>query len=255
MTIGAGESFSGETNPDIESGLFAVGVRHNLSSICVNLAAVSGFALLAWGKYPAIIGWLTATILVAFLRLFFHYLSLRPAIAGANVRISNLPALRAVYRLGLIVGAAFWAYLTLADLPAMAIELRYAFLIIVSALAGGAMGVLAPDLLAGRIYISLVLLPACACLALLGGPERVLAGLGVIFYVVMISGHKANHQTLVKSLSFAFENSALLARSLRHADDMEALNASLEERVCELRLARDEARAANRAKSTFLATM
>ena len=112
----------------------------------------------------------------------------------------------------MIVAAAAWAYPTLFDLPTMATEVRYAFLIIVSALAGGAMGVLAPDLLIGRIYISSILLPACACLAVLGPSEKVLAGLGVVFYLVMISGLKADHKTLVKSLSFAFENSALLAR-------------------------------------------
>jgi hypothetical protein len=221
----------------------------------VNLAAASGFALLTWGQYPAILGWLGAVILITFLRLLLHFLFLRPAMAGGNVRILRLRVLRTGYRLGSTVAAAIWAYPTLFDLPTMAIEIRYAFLIIVSALAGGAMGVLAPDLLIGRIYISLILLPASACLAFLGGPETVLAGLGAIFYLVMISGHKANHKALVTSLSFAFENSALLARSLRHAEDMEELNASLEERVRELRVARDEAQAANRAKSTFLATM
>jgi signal transduction histidine kinase/DNA-binding response OmpR family regulator len=260
MTVGADESrdvtFSGPTAPDIQSALFAVAVRHQLSSIGVNLAAFSGFALLTWKEYPTVAGWLGAAISVTILRLIFHFRYLRPAIAGEHDRIPGLSGLRAAYRLGLIAAATVWVYPTLFDLSTMASENRSAYLIIVSALAGGAMGVLAPDVLIGRVYVSLLLLPACACLALLGTyDEKVLAGLGAIFSLVMFSGLKANHEALVKSLSFAFENSALLARSLSHAEETENLNASLEERVRELRLARDDARAADRAKSTFLATM
>ena len=60
-----------ETTPDIQKALFEVGVRHHLWSIGVNLAAVSGFALLTWRDYPAIFGWLAAALAITILRLTF----------------------------------------------------------------------------------------------------------------------------------------------------------------------------------------
>jgi diguanylate cyclase (GGDEF)-like protein len=226
--------------PDIAGKLFAIGIRHNLWSIAVNLAAATGFALLAWGGYRNIGVWYAAVTAVSLLRLAAHFVLLWPAAREPETSAARRPVLQFVYRLGLIVAIALWAYAALIDMPTLAIEDRYALVIILSALAGGAMGVLAPDLTMGRIYISLALLPACLSLALMARADTVLSGLGVVFYLVMLSGLKSNHQTLRQSLDFAFENAELLAQVKRHADEVEAANADLERRVRERTLTLEE---------------
>ena len=219
--------------PDIASKLFAVGIRHHLHSVIVNTAAATGFALLTWDEYANSRVWYAAILAVACLRLAAHFLLLKPAVRDADAPIAKLAFLRFVHRLGFFVAICLWAYMAWFDMPALALENRYALVIILSALAGGAMGVFAPDLWMGRVYISLALLPACGRLGMMDKTETVFAVLGVVFYFVMQSGLKSNHTTLAQSLNYAFENAELLGQVKRHADEVEAANADLERRVHE----------------------
>ena len=134
---------------------------------------------------------------------------------------------------------------------------RFVIIVVLSALAGGATGVLSPLKLTGRIYISLILLPASV--ALLLGPDRALGLLGVAFWLVMLAGHRNNHALLVDSVQLRDQNRDLVEALARRSHDLNSLNQDLEARVAlrtrQLQEATERAQSANEAKSRFLATV
>ena len=138
-------------------------------------------------------------------------------------------------------------------------ESQFVILIILSALSGGAIGVLAPMRITGRVYVTLMLAPACVQLLSGGGAQPVLGVLGLVFWIVMLVGHHNNHSLTVRSINLGRENLSLVRRLKEHADEVGEMNHSLEQRVAErtaeLRELAIQAQAANRAKSEFLATI
>ncbi len=161
--------------------------------------------------------------------------------------------------LGLLLSAGLWATLACVRIPVEDVATRYAIIIVLSALAGGAVGVLSPLKWTGRIYVSLMLLPASLTLLMNEDVDTTLGVLGLVFWVVMLVGHRNNHALLLDCLRLRDENRELLEDIARRNHHTGLANQELEIRVRarteELERVSEEAQVANRAKSQFLATV
>jgi len=206
---------------------------------------------------PFRMAWLAVVALVLALRLVADW-SLGGALRG-RFMANQLSLLAHGHNLGLLLSAGLWALIACLRLPHDSISARYVLIIILSGLAGGAVGVLSPLKWTGRIYISLILLPASLTLILVHGVDATLGILGLIFWVVMMVGHNNNHALLIDSLRLRDENRELLEDIARRNHETRRLNQDLETRVrartLELECMTQEAQVANRAKSQFLATV
>lgn len=132
---------------------------------------------------------------------------------------------------GLLLGALMWVVLVWTTINGSSLVERYDVFIVVSALAAGATGVLAPLLNMGRVYIGLMLVPPSLCLFLIVTPQPVLGFLGLAFFSVMLVSHYHNHSVLVRSLILQEENRDLVDKLRTHNQEMLELNASLEKKV------------------------
>ena len=201
--------------------------------------------------------WLAVTLSVAVARVAVDQVLKRLLSGEAEPDGARLRPWAIAHSLGLLTSAGLWALLAWTQLPAETAQTRFVILIVVSALAAGATGVLAPLKLTGRAYVTLMLVPACGRLLLEG--QSVLAALGLVFWGVMIAGHRNNHGLLVRSIALGRENLDLVDQLRARNDEIEQINQSLEQRVAErteaLKVLAVEAQAGSRAKSEFLATI
>ncbi|WP_297506633.1 ATP-binding protein [uncultured Caulobacter sp.] len=223
--------------------------------MAVQAAAAIGVTLAMGGREIGFHGpWLAITLAVLAARLIVD----RLLVASLRGRFlsERLDVLAGVFSAGLLVSAALWAYLACARFPIESQSGRYVVIVVLSALAGGATGVLAPLKMTGRLYITLILLPASLTMILASQEDGVLGVLGVIFWLVMLAGHRNNHALLVDAIRLRDENRDLLRDIARRSHDLDCLNRELEHRVAlrtrELEEARGRATAANEAKSRFL---
>ncbi|MBL8721280.1 MAG: response regulator [Myxococcales bacterium] len=185
--------------------------KNQLASVVVNLAATLGVAFVIGTKgawWPWI--WLGAVGVASALRLLsgagFRRAFQRNTVPTGELRVRW----QRRYEVGLTAGGSLWAYLTWTRLSALGLEQQFVLIVVVSALAGGATGVLAPLLRVGRLYIGLLLLPACFRLATMEHAQPVLGVLGTIFFVVMVVGHRNNHLLLEQSLVLQAQNAELV---------------------------------------------
>lgn len=232
--------------------------RNSMATMGVQAAAAIGVTLASLpGERAFYWAWLAVTLTVLAARIVADRL-LAAAIAGRALA-NRLDLLAAMFSSGLIISAALWAFLACMRIPVDSQSTRYVIIVVLSALAGGATGVLSPLKLTGRIYIGLILLPAS--LTLIAGPlsETVLGVLGVVFCLVMLAGHRNNHALLVDSIQLRDQNRDLVEALARRSHDLNSLNQDLEARVAlrtrQLQEASESAQAANEAKSRFLATV
>jgi len=238
--------------------LLRVAQGANLSTLLVHVAAAAGVTAMGWATGAEWYGpWFACVLGVTFLRLAIHWFFGR-VLEDASDLTPRVQIWSRMHAAGLLVSGALWAGLAVARLPSADAELRQAILIVESALAAGAIGILAPLRWTGRVYVSLLLLPASAVLATKMGLPA-LGALGGVFWVVMLVGHEGNHRLLERSLRLGQANAGLVARLEARTLEVELANRSLESRVSERtadlqRLAR-AADAANQAKSNFLATI
>ena len=124
---------------------------------------------------------------------------------------------------GLVLTAVFWI-IALEMSIGVNDETKFMVIVIIAALAGGATGVAAPLRVAGRAYICTLLLPSAVVLMTTSGTGPVLAGLSVIFCVIMVISHNRNHNVLRNSLILQVTNTRLI-------NDLTTLNTSLEGKV------------------------
>jgi len=230
--------------------------RNSMATMAVQAAAAIGVTLIAQpAERPFHLGWLVVVLTLLAARLVIDRL-LGAALAGRFLADHLWPLAR-LHSAGLILSAGLWALLAYLRIPADSLVTRYALIVVLSALAGGAVGVLSPQKWTGRIYVSLILLPASITLITLGGVDASLGALGVVFWVVMIVGHRNNHALLVDCLRLRDENRELLEDIRRRNHDTSLLNRDLESRVRarteQLERLSEKAQVANRAKSQFLA--
>jgi signal transduction histidine kinase/ActR/RegA family two-component response regulator len=199
--------------------------------------------------------WLGATLAVLAARGVVDRM-LAAALKGGRFA-QRLDQIVIAFSAGLLISAALWAVLAWLRFPIDSQRTRFVIIVVLSALAGGATGVLSPLKLTGRIYISLILLPASV--ALLLGPDRALGLLGMAFWLVMLTGHRNNHALLVDSIQLRDQNRDLVEALARRSHDLNSANQHLEARVAlrtrQLQDATERAQSANEAKSRFLATV
>lgn len=207
-------------------GLLLVHAYENqLASVLVNLAAAAGVVVVVGNRterWPW--SWLGVVGLVSVVRLLSGARFWRAFEADAVPSGEDRIRWQWTYEIGLSAGGSLWAYLTWTRLSKLPLEQQFVVIVVVSALAGGATGVLAPLLRVGRLYIGLLLLPACYRLATMEHAQPVLGVLGTIFFVVMLVGHRNNHLLLVRSLFLQAQNADLVLQ-LQGARDA-ALRAS-----------------------------
>lgn len=244
----------------LDVALLRLAHRNNPTTLVVQVAASIGVVLAA-GRLgePFYLTWLGVVLGLAGVRILVDrklaaLLKAEPALAWPQLKPWST-----AHAAGLLLSAALWALLALVELPVESSRTQFVILIILSALSGGAIGVLAPMRWTGRIYVSLMLIPACLQLLFGVGSLQVLGVLGLVFWGVMVVGHRNNHNLTVRSINLGRENLSLIRRLKEHADEVEEMNHSLErrvsERTSELQELAIQAQAANRAKSEFLATI
>jgi diguanylate cyclase (GGDEF)-like protein len=218
----------------IDLALLLLAFRHNPATLSVNLAAAAAVTgLLAGSQGAWVWAWLGLVTVAAAVRLGIHRAYTRRGREEAERDPAARHAWQRTHELGLLAGAAMWAVLAVRALPGEDAEGRFTILIVMAALAAGATGLLAPLAGAARAYIGLLLVVPSACLVLVPDPEPVLASLGLVFFVMMLIGHRSNRQVLVRSIALQEENASLVGSLRAQNDRVVELNASLERRVAE----------------------
>lgn len=215
----------------VRTGLLREAYRHQPFGIPVALVTAFGIALL--GFRDGVEGlwlWFGLILLLGLVRLagcasFIH----------AGLMHADVDEIPAAWRYGMVAGqiasGMLWALLVLVWIVQMHEEARYASLVVLSALAGGATGVLAPLDHSARIFISLLLLPLSAVFLLADHVSLMLAFLALFFWVMMLFAHGNNHRALRDSLRLGAENADLVHSLRLHTREIEALNLGLEEKV------------------------
>lgn len=229
--------------------------RNSMATMAVQAAAAIGVTIATLpSERPFYWVWLAVTLAVLGARIATSRLLAAALRGGASA--ARLKAIVSAFSIGLVVSAALWALLACMRFPVDSQRTRYVIIVVLSALAGGATGVLSPMKLTGRVYISLILLPAS--LALMRS-DLILGVLGVVFWLVMLTGHRNNHALLIDSIRLRDENRDLVEALARRSHDLNNLNQELEARVAlrtsQLQDVSRRAQSANQAKSRFLATV
>ena len=206
-------------------------LQNHPQGLLVNTAAILGTtyilspAPLAW-----LLPWVGASLGLSWLRLLL-YLRCRRAL-GSLTPAQPQTRLQTVHHLGVAAAGGLWAALAWWSIAQLGGTQQFTVLVILSALAGGATGTLAPMRLTGKLYGLLLLLPACGQLWRHGGAEHVsLAVLGVIFAAVMLVSHEANHKLLVHAIDLAQDKAGLIEQLSAQAEQVVRANTELEDRV------------------------
>jgi diguanylate cyclase (GGDEF)-like protein len=198
-----------------------------------NFPASIGLAVeMANDRSPWLGAWVAAVLLLSALRLIGNTVA-RPWQQRARARPREVRRARRLQEGGLLLAGAMWGVLAWFGLPAQDVEGQYTMTIVLSAMAGGATGVLAPLRWVGALYIVEVLLPACVQLVLLPNPHYMLGSLGVVFLGVMLVGHRNNHRLLLRSLELQERNLDLVTHLQVKNAEVQAMNLRLEDRVAQ----------------------
>ena len=245
-------------NDPIELALLGHAHRNASATMAVQAAAAIGVCVIAEPlERPFRLIWLA--VVVALLAARFVANRLLGKALGGRLMADRLALLAQIHSLGLTLSAGLWAVLACVRIPLDSVSTRYVLIIVLSALAGGAVGVLSSLKWTGRIYVTLILVPASLTLIHDRGVDATLGTLGLIFWIVMMVGHHNNHALVVDALRLRDENRELLADIARRNHETHRLNQDLEDRVrartVELERMTEAAEVANRAKSQFLATV
>jgi len=134
--------------------------------------------------------------------------------------------------LSILSAAINWTIVAWIGIPEFQAKDKFAILIIISALAGGATGTLASLKITGKIYIALLIIPASLRMLLMDDPSlSVLAILGFIFAWVMMSSHQNNFRLLERSLHLARSNEDLISQLSVKNTEISNINSELEQTV------------------------
>ncbi|MCY1667074.1 putative bifunctional diguanylate cyclase/phosphodiesterase [Rhizobium sp. SL86] len=218
----------------LQTALLRIAYKNTTASVFVHLFASLGAAYLAWPIVEVqalLILWLSAQLVLCAARLAQVARS-RPIFrASAVLPLHVIRRLRIYNGAGQLIVCLVWASFTFWAVIHGTDTIRHTGLIIISALAAGATGTLAAEILVGRLYISGMLLQGSVALMLTTRPDPVIALLGVVFTLAMLVVHRNNHQVLAKSLMLRFANQDLVLNLQAEQQALAELNATLEARV------------------------
>lgn len=239
--------------------LVRVAAAYNARNCAVFLAVIGSIWFLGRDSgsmiYPTALG---LALIVNLARLVLSPMLLARAGRSAN-RYRIISWLRALLVAGAILNALTLATVIWLRFPVEDDVMRLSMIVISSALAGGAVGVVSPLRRTALIYISLLLLPTTAQIALSGDYPLIVAILGVGFWVAMVSAVATNSGMYAEIIISRQRVEGLLEELKANNEAITALNKDLERRVEErtedLREKAEQAAAADRAKSVFLASI
>ena len=223
-----------EAEAHVQGALLQLAYKNNIANIGVNLVAGIGIAIELFTsgmEQTWVICWLSALLFLSAIRLTLNFFVSARKLEFCRETDQVRAQWRRYYALGLICGALLWGGLVLLIRDTASVEIQFSLLIIISALAAGAAGILAAQLLIGRMYIVLMLVQGSVSLMLARHPQYVLGSLGLVFLVVMLVAHRNNHTLLRRSLELQFANQQLVDDLEDKQETLEQLNATLEERV------------------------
>lgn len=218
----------------IDNGLLQLAYENNAANISVNLLAGLGVVSLLWQSSASKTGiWVCICLLLALsaVRAAGSWWAIRVSANFSRMSDDLRRRLKLYYAGGLLGGLTLWTVLTAMALGSGVAETKYSAIIIISALAAGATGILASQLMIGRAYVCIMLLQGSLQLLFDINHDYVLATLGIIFMIVMVITHRNNNAVLTRSLRLQFENDFLVTDLQGQQDALKELNSTLEERV------------------------
>lgn len=231
----------------VQDELIRVAYRDSI----IGATAATGIALLLGAILGSVLPssqvltWLVCAVVVNGLRVVLWWQFRRRA--DRPVRPSDLAwFVVATASAGVLWGVPVWLFY-----PVVPPEYQTAIVLVLAGLTTGAARLLVPVRAANLAYLYLSVLPLMGRFLTADAPAAVIWGLGgmsVFYLTYMTLAAIQQHRTLAASLRLGFEHAAL-ARSL---GDEVVRRQVVED---ELRRASEEAQAASRAKSEFLATM
>jgi len=215
-----------DRNLSIELQLLSLAYQNLPTMLMVNVAAALGaiYAVYSDG-YPFFIYWIIAIVVLTLFR-FLTWIKFNGVARNPAIYLQNFQTWKLIYAIGLSLAALFWVGIAACTFSTVNYESKFTITIIISALAGGATGIIASLKYLGGLYISILLLATSLILYLTSSDYIVISLLGIIFWIAMIITHQRNHLVLVQSLSLQLENNSLIT-------NLKELNSSLEKRVTE----------------------
>ncbi|MCV4275262.1 EAL domain-containing protein [Pseudomonas capsici] len=177
--------------------------------------------------------WLTITVITLGLRWALHHYLLNAANTPKGQSIEWLERAWQLQGTGLFATGLLWSILILGEFNTYPPAQQYLITMVISAMAGGASGILAPMRVMGPVYFGLMMLPVCYQLAVQTPSQWILSVIGVAFYGLMLVGHRNNYARLRNSIELKHENSDLVEQLTQRTEEVLATNAELEERVAD----------------------
>ncbi|MEN1835242.1 EAL domain-containing protein [Pseudomonas lijiangensis] len=177
--------------------------------------------------------WLTLVVTTLGFRYALHHYLLKVANTPRGQSIEWLDRAWKLQGAGLFATGFLWAVLILSEFNTYPPAQQYLITMVISAMAGGASGILAPMRVMGPVYFGLMMLPVCYQLAVQTPAQWILSVIGVAFYGLMLAGHRNNYERLRNSIELKYENSDLVEQLTQRTEEVLATNAELEERVAD----------------------
>lgn len=206
-------------------------LHHHLKGVMVNVVAISSAILILRTNAPAWFAvWVTASLTLTAMRALLYVdcrraLRRAPQAAPARIRV-------VAHTLMIALSGGLWGALGWWGMPAFSGAQQFAILVMLSSLAGGATGTLAPLRVTGKLYVLLLTVPACARILALGSDTHLLLSvMGGVFAWVMISSHQTNHALLTRSITLARDKEALIDALSAKTEQVLKINSELEGRV------------------------
>ena len=235
--------------------LFA-GLPRGLVVTLIN-AALTAFVLRDYAAGPMVWLWLTLILVVTVIRagMAAHYFK------DAQKFSPNEWSKR--FFLGAVASGMGWGSAALLLMPSDSMGHQMFVGFMLGGMAAGAMASLSFDHKTYAAYVAASVGPYQILMLWNGGEIQIVMGvLAGLFIVMMIQGGKTFHQSIIETLRLRFEKEALAGELKSTGEQQAEANTRLKIEVertaaaeAQMRVARDEAYAANLAKSQFLANM
>ncbi|ASP32494.1 bifunctional diguanylate cyclase/phosphodiesterase [Labrenzia sp. VG12] len=215
--------------------LLELAFKADLSAIAVSFTAgigTCGYLWLQGGDQGFLLYWVIALFALSALRIIAH---LRNGENGSTSALNLELASRWRWQnvTGLQCAGIMWAVLSMHTIATMPMESAFVLVLVVFSMSTGATGTLAPLNWPAKFYFLLMVGPIVAAFLARPMPEVTLAVVGLLFFLLNVVFHKANHQTLLKSEQLRLANGKLASALSREQAELKSLNEGLERRVKE----------------------
>ncbi len=208
-------------------------LNNHPKGLVVNAAAVVGIGFILRDTAATWFSlWFGISIAYSIIRGGLYFTYRKSMRACTNEQALRLPSM--LHNLSVLGSAVLWASLAWFGIPEFSPAYQFAVIIVISSLASGSTASLASLKSVGKIYILLMLIPACLRLLMVGDTTLSTLGiLGFIFSWVMLGSHENNFQLLIHSFALAREKEQLFKQVSEQNQQIVQANAELEETVNE----------------------